>query len=140
MKIAVRKRYPDEFKLAVIQDYYHSLLGVRAVAAKYNLPSKNYINNWEAQLKKKGLLPKEATKPVKTVDRAKEAILRQDTRTAREKQYEAEIEILKAKVAYFESLESLKPFLKKNERTKVCSDLKNWISISDLVTLCNSRD
>jgi transposase-like protein len=107
-------KYSDEFKLSVVQDYYQSPLGVRAVAAKYNLPSKNYVNKWEAQLKKKGLLPQDATKPVKSVGRSKEFILRNDTRTPREKQYEEEIQYLKARVAYYESLESIKPFLKKN--------------------------
>jgi len=34
------RKYTDEFKLSVVQDYYHSTLGVRAIAAKYNLPSK----------------------------------------------------------------------------------------------------
>ena len=107
------RKYSDEFKLSVIQDYYNSSLGVRAIAAKYNLPSKNYIGNWEAQLKKKGLLPPDATKPNKAAGRAKEAVLREDIRTPREKRYEEENQILKAKVAYYEQLESLQPFLKK---------------------------
>ncbi|NLJ72851.1 MAG: transposase [Syntrophomonadaceae bacterium] len=107
------RKYTDGFKLAVVKDYYQSTLGVRAIANKYNLPSKNYINNWEKQLKKKGLLPPDATKPNKTAGRSTEAITRADTRTPREKQYEEEIRYLKAKVAYLESLESLQPFLKK---------------------------
>lgn len=111
--VPMKKKYLDEFKLAVIQDYYTSNLGVRAIAAKYNLPSKNYINNWEEQLKKKGLLPPDATKPNKGVARTKESILRADKRTPREKQYEEEIDALKAKVAYYEGLDWMKPFLKK---------------------------
>jgi len=107
------KKYSDEFKLSVINDYYNSTLGVRAIASKYNLPSKNYINNWEAELKRKGFLHPDATKPNKSVARSKESILREDTRTPREKQYEEEIQILKAKIAYFESLEQMQPFLKK---------------------------
>ena len=107
------KKYSDEFKLQVVNDYYSSPLGVRAIASKYGLPSKNYINNWEEQLKKKGLLPEDSTKPNKTVARTKESVLREDTRTPREKQYEKEIEVLSAKVAYFESLEQLQPYLKK---------------------------
>lgn len=114
----MRRKYSDEFKLAVIEDYYQSRLGVRSIALKYNLPSKNYINNWEKELKKKGLLPAEATKPDKTVARSKELLLRQDTRTAKEKQYEEEILALKAKVAYYESLESLKPFIGKKKQGK----------------------
>jgi transposase-like protein len=114
----MQRKYSDEFKLAVIKDYYNSTLGVRAMALKYNLPSKNYINNWEKQLKKKGYLPSDATKPNKSVGRSKESIAREDTRTPREMQYEAENQILKAKVAYYESLESLQPFLKKNSKSE----------------------
>jgi len=109
----MNKKYSDEFKLAVIKDYYNSTLGVRSIALKYGLPSKNYITNWEQSLQKKGLLPMDTTKPVKSVGRTKENILRNDDRTEREKQYEIEIQTLKAKVEYYENLESLKPFLKK---------------------------
>ncbi len=112
----MKKKYSDEFKLFVIKDYYNSALGVRAIALKYNLPSKNYINNWEEQLKKKGLLPSDATKPNKSSGGSRDAILREDTRSPREKHYEEEIEILKAKVAYFESLDRMQPFLKKNSK------------------------
>lgn len=115
----MNKKYTDEFKLTVINDYYNSPLGVRAIAMKYNLPSKNYVNNWEQQLIKKGLLPPDSTKPEKAVGRSKEAVTRSDDRTPLEKQYEDEIEALKARVEYLESLESLKPFLKKKESKKL---------------------
>lgn len=114
----MKKTYTDQFKLSVIEDYYSSPLGVRAIAAKYNLPSKNYITNWEAYLKKKGLLPSNATKPNKTVGRSPESITRKDDRTERERQYEAEIEALRARVAYYESLESFQPFLKKKKKSE----------------------
>jgi transposase-like protein len=112
------KKYTDEFKLSVIQEYYNSNLGVRAIALKYNLPSKNYINNWEESLKEKGLLPPDATKPNKSAGRSKEAVMREDTRTTREKQYEEEIQVLKARVAYFEGLEFMQPFLKKKPKSE----------------------
>lgn len=114
----MNKKYSDEFKLSVVLDYYNNSLGVRATATKYNLPSKNYINNWEQQLIEKGLLPADSTKPEKSVARSKESIFYKDDRTAREKQYEDEIELLRARVAYLEGLESLKPFLKKKEKIK----------------------
>ena len=38
------KKYSNEYKLMVVEDYYNSALGVRAMALRYNLPSKNYIN------------------------------------------------------------------------------------------------
>jgi transposase-like protein len=109
----VSKKYSDEFKMIVIQDYYNSSLGVRMIALKYNLPSKNYIERWEKYLKDKGLLQPDATKPIKSAGRSAESIARKDETTPREKQYEAEIEVLKAKIAYFENLESMQPFLKK---------------------------
>jgi transposase len=111
------KKYSDNFKLQVVKDYYESRLGVRAIADKYGLPSKNYISNWERYLKRKGLLPADAEKPVKTAGRAPEAIQRADTRTEREKLYEQEIERLKARVAYYESLDWMQPFIKKNDRS-----------------------
>lgn len=111
----MNKIYSDEFKLSVILDYYSCSLGVRAIAMKYNLPSKNYINNWEQQLIEKGLLPPNSTKQVKSVARSKESVVRNDDRTPLERHYEEEIEILKARIDYLEGLESLKPFLKKKD-------------------------
>ena len=110
------KKYSNEFKKAVIDDYYSSPLGVRAITLKYGLPSKNYISRWEEQLKEIGMLPKEATKPNKAVGRSSEQLTRQDDRTPREKQYELEIEILKARVEYFEGLDYMQPFIKKKEK------------------------
>jgi len=109
------KLYTDEFKLSVVLDYYNSPLGVRAIAQRYNLPSKNYIAAWEKSLKKKGLLPMDATKPKKAAGRSKESVLREDTRTPREKKYEEEIQALKARIAYFEGLDYMQPFIKKKE-------------------------
>lgn len=113
----MKRTYSDEFKLSVINDYYNSSLGVRSIATKYNLPSKNYITNWEQYLKEKGLLPLDATKPVKAVGRSKEAVARLDNRTELERQYESEIEVLKARVAYYESLEYMQPYLKKTKKS-----------------------
>src|SRR6056297_2862343 len=111
-------KYSDAFKLEVVRDYYNSPLGVRSIALKYNLPSKNYINNWEKYLIKKGLLPPGSTKPNKTPGRTSETILRADDRTEREKRYEQEIRELKARIQYLESLESLKPFVKKKQHIR----------------------
>ncbi len=108
-------KYSDAFKLEVVKDYYNSTIGVRSIALKYRLPNKNYINIWEKSLIEKGLLPPNSTKPEKAAGRSSESILRADDRTEREKQYEQEIRELKTRIKYLESLESLKPFLKKNE-------------------------
>ncbi len=114
----MKRIYPDDFKLEVINDYYSSPLGVRTIAIKYSLPSKNYINNWEKQLITKGLLPEGSTKPIKAVARSKDSLTREDNRTAREVFYEEEIIRLQAKVDYLETLEHLKPFVaKKKEKS-----------------------
>ena len=113
----MKRTYSDEFKLSVINDYYTSSLGVRAIANKYNLPSKNYINKWEQYLQKKGLFPLDSTKPVKSVGRSKETITRPNNRTELERQYESEIEELKARIAYYESLEFMQPYLKKTKKS-----------------------
>ena len=111
----MKTKYPDDYKLLVVKDYYSSPLGVRAIALKYNLPSKNYINNWENQLIAKGLLPKGSTKPVKSVGRSPESVVYKDSRTKLETYYENEIIKLKARVDYLESLEHLKPFIGKKK-------------------------
>ena len=107
------KKYTDEFKLQVVSEYYKSPVGVRTIALRYNLPSKNYITNWESQLIKKGLLPEGSTKINKANARSKESITRKDHRSSREALLEAENERLKARIAYFEGLEEFKPFIKK---------------------------
>jgi transposase-like protein len=127
------RRYSDDFKLSVIKDYYSSPLGIRAIAMKYDLPSKNYINKWEKELIAKGLLPEGSTKPNKSAGRSPERIMRKDTRTEREKQLEDEIRRLKARVAYFEGLESLQPFIKK--RNKIRGNNVAGIGISGSATV-----
>lgn len=47
------KKYSDEFKLQVINEYLNTSIGCRTLAKKYNLPSKNYIDKWKQQLIKK---------------------------------------------------------------------------------------
>lgn len=111
----MQTKYADEFKLLVVKDYYSSTLGVRSIALKYNLPSKNYINNWEKELIAKGLLSEGSTKPNKAVGRSKESVTREDARTEREIHYENEITRLKARVDYLESLEHLQPFVSKKK-------------------------
>lgn len=114
----IKRKYSDEFKLKVVQDYYSCTLGVRAIALKYNLPSKNYINIWEQYLIEKGLLPTGSTKPNKSVGRSKESIAREQSLTEREKQYESEITELRARINYLETLDHLKPFItKKNKKS-----------------------
>ena len=109
------RKYTDEFKLRVVNDYYESDMGVRAIARKYGLPSKNYINNWEEQLKRKGLLSEDAGKPNKTAGPSANSLNLENTKTPREKELELEIMRLNARIEYFESLDHIKPFIAKKK-------------------------
>ena len=109
----MNKKYTDDFKLLVVNDYYESDMGVRAIARKYGLPSKNYINNWEEQLKRKGLLPKDAKKQNKTAGPSSNSLKVENTKTPRERELELEIMRLNARIEYFESLDYIKPFIAK---------------------------
>lgn len=40
------KKYLDDFKLQVVNEYFTGKLGCRLLAQKYNLPNKNYIFIW----------------------------------------------------------------------------------------------
>lgn len=99
-----KKRYSDEFKLQVIKEYLNSSLGCRTITKKYNLPSKNYIYNWEQQLIKKGLLTvEECSKSQKKSHSLKSS----EKKSAYEKELERENLRLRAKLAYFQELERL---------------------------------
>jgi len=37
----MKKVYSDEFKKSVVEDYYNTPFGIRVIAQKYGLPSKN---------------------------------------------------------------------------------------------------
>lgn len=99
-----KRRYSDEFKLQVIKEYLNSSLGCRTIAKKYNLPSKNYIFDWEHQLIKKGLLPpKEYSKSKKKTY----SLSKSEKKTAYEKELEKENLRLKAELAYYQELKQL---------------------------------
>lgn len=100
----INKRYSDEFKLQVIKEYLNSSLGCRTIAKKYNLPSKNYINNWEKELIKKGLLTSEECYKSKNKTYS---LNKPDKKTAYEKQLEKENLRLRAELAYYEELKRL---------------------------------
>lgn len=100
----VNTRYSDEFKLQVIKEYLNSSIGCRPLAKKYNLPSKNYIHNWEKQLIKKGLLTNEELKIAKNKTYSLNA---PEKKTPYEKQLEKENFRLKAELAYLRELKKL---------------------------------
>jgi len=105
-------KYTDKFKLEVVNSYFNTKLGVRLTARAFNLPSKNYIEIWIKQLKKKGLIPmdkeKTVTKSSQKIDESKDKKKTRNTKkTAKEKQLEKENLRLKAEIAYLKKLEEL---------------------------------
>ena len=98
------KRYSDEFKLQVVTEYLNSSIGCRTISQKYNLPSKNYIHNWERQLIKKGLLSKKACNNSK---KKKYSLNKSEKKTAYEKHLEEENFKLKAELEYYKELKRL---------------------------------
>ena len=98
------KSYTDEFKLQVVTDYLNSSMGCRNIAKKYNLPSKNYIDNWIQQLIKKGLL----SSSVKKEPIIKKSTMKKiENKTPYEKQLEKENLELKAKLAFYKEYQRL---------------------------------
>lgn len=97
-------KYSDEFKLQVILEYVYGPLGCRSLAHKYNLPSKNYISNWQKQLKNKGLLP---TNLKKFYHKGGVKPLDSHTKSPYELQLERQNLELKAELAYLKELKKL---------------------------------
>lgn len=109
------KQYSDEFKLEVIKDYLTSELGVRRIAEKYNLPSKNYITKWMEYLKQKGLI--ENTQPLKKKTSASELVEKNSVKkTEYEKQLEKENLELRAKLDFFKEIEKIIESEKHNKK------------------------
>lgn len=98
------KKYSDEFKLQVVEEYYKGELGCRLLAQKYNLPSKNYIFNWRDYLISKGYL-NQNLKPIH--HKGSQKPLDSKKKTAYEIQLERENLELKARLALFGELEKL---------------------------------
>lgn len=99
------KHYSDEFKLEVVNDYLNSSLGCRAIAKKYNLPSKNYIAEWKKQLIDKKLISEKDISKLK--DKNPFYQNPNKTKTAYEKQLEKDNLRLRAELAYFKELKRL---------------------------------
>lgn len=109
------KQYSDEFKLEVIKDYLTSELGVRKIAKKYNLPSKNYITDWIEYLKRKGLI--ENSKSLKENSSKSELAGKNGMKkTEYEKQLEKENLELRAKLDFFKEFEKIIESEKHNKK------------------------
>lgn len=96
--------YSTDFKLMVVKEYVTGDLGCRAIAKKYNLPSKNYVFRWRDELIKMNLIEDE-TLNIKHKGGNKKNITK--NKTAYEKQLEKENLELRAKLAYFNELQKI---------------------------------
>ena len=96
--------YSTDFKLMVVKEYITGDFGCRAIAKKYNLPSKNYVFRWRDELIKLGLIENTVSN-IEHKGGNKKNISK--NKTAYEKQLEKENFELKAKLAYFNELQKL---------------------------------
>ena len=87
-----------------IKEYFEGDLGVRLLAKKYNLPSKNYITNWINKFKKEGKIPEDISRD-KTKTSSKKSI--HSAKTEYEKQLEKKVYELEAKLAVFKKYEEI---------------------------------
>ena len=99
-------KYSDEFKLAVVKEYYKGNLGVRLLAQKYNLPSKNYITNWIKQMKEKGLIDQRLT-PSRVSGTSQSKVKASSKKTPYEKELERKLQEAEAKLAFYQKCEEL---------------------------------
>lgn len=102
----MNQKYSEEFKLSVVKEYYEGNLGVRLLAQKYNLPSKNYITNWIKYFKENGTIPQDASvsrtssTPVKKINKSK-------VKTAYEKELEKKLAIAEAELAFYKKCDEI---------------------------------
>ena len=110
----MKNKYDESFKLHVVQEYYKSELGIRFVSKAFNLPTKNYLTRWIAEMKEKGLIPeslqKDSSKPHKgpfqQSDISQNHIASRGS-TPLEKQLEKENLRLRAEVDFLKKLHEL---------------------------------
>ena len=104
MLFMARNVYSEEFKLAVVNEYFNGNLGVRLLAKKYNLPSKNYITNWINKFKKEGKIPNDISRD-KAKTSSKKSI--NTDKTEYEKQLEKRVYELEAQLAVYKKYEEI---------------------------------
>ena len=99
----MNKKYSEEFKLSVVNEYYEGNLGVRKLAEKYKLPSKNYITEWIKQFKENGIIPQDATP---SIGRKKDTNPKRE-KTPYEKELEKKLERAEAELAFYKKCDEL---------------------------------
>ena len=102
----MNSKYSEEFKLSVVKEYYEGNLGVRLLAKKYNLPSKNYITNWINHFKENGLIPKNASVS-RTSCTSTKLTLESKSKTPYEKELEKKLAMLETELAFYKKCDEL---------------------------------
>lgn len=102
----MNKKYSEEFKLSVVKEYYDGDLGVRLLASKYNLPSKNYITNWIKHFKDKGIIPQEASAS-RISSKSKKNTSTSKIKTAYEKELEKRLQLVEAELAFYKKCDEI---------------------------------
>lgn len=106
------QKYSEEFKLNVIKEYFEGNLGVRLLAKKYNLPSKNYITNWIKHFKDIGIIPKD-TSASRTSHASTKAVEKSRVKSPYEKELEKKLERMEAELAFYKKCDEI---IKRNKK------------------------
>ena len=107
-----QKKYSEEFKLSIVKEYYEGNLGVRLLAQKYNLPSKNYITMWIKHFKDIGAIPKDASvsRPSRTSTKTTEE---GRVKSSYEKELEKKLERMEAELTFYKKCDEI---IKRNKK------------------------
>lgn len=106
------QKYSEEFKLSVVKEYYEGNLGVRLLAQKYNLPSKNYISNWIKHFKENGTIPQNLSAS-RTSSTSTERTNKSKAKTAYEKELEKKLAMAEAELAFYKKCDEI---IKRNKK------------------------
>ena len=106
------QKYSEEFKLSVVKEYYEGNLGVRLLAKKYNLPSKNYITKWINHFKDIGMIPKDASVS-RTSHTSTKAVEKSKAKSPYEKELEKKLERMEAELAFYKKCDEI---IKRNKK------------------------
>lgn len=106
------QKYSEEFKLSVVKEYYEGNLGVRLLARKYNLPSKNYITKWIKHFKDIGVISNDAS--VSRTSHASNTLIEKSRiKSPYEKELEKKLERMEAELAFYKKCDEI---IKRNKK------------------------
>ena len=108
----MNQKYSEEFKLSVVKEYFEGNLGVRALAKKYTLPSKNYITKWIKHFKDIEKIPKDSSVS-RTSRVSSEATEKSKIKSPYEKELEKKLERVEAELAFYKKCDEI---IKRNKK------------------------